>query len=164
VLLSLIGAAFSGMASASAPAPCKTSGLVIWLDTQGSGAAGSVYYRLELTNLSGRTCALRGYPGVSAVGLNGRQIGSASGRDAVAKARTVTLVGGASASAVLQLTDVDNYPAASCHKVTAAGLRVYPPGRKIAKLVPFPFPACSGLSDSFLHVQAVTKATSTGGP
>src|SRR6516162_7596320 len=46
-------------AGATAAAPrCSTSGLVVWLDTQGNGAAGSVYYHLKLTNLSARTCTL----------------------------------------------------------------------------------------------------------
>ena len=62
------------LTAVAAPAPagaaraprCATSGLVVWLDTQGDGAAGSIYYKLELTNLSRHTCTLLGYPGVSA--------------------------------------------------------------------------------------------------
>src|SRR5581483_3616965 len=61
--------------SAAAPPPCAAAGLVVWLDTREGRAAGSVYYRLELTNLGARTCSLRGYPGVSAVDLAGRQLG-----------------------------------------------------------------------------------------
>jgi hypothetical protein len=46
-------------------------------------AAGSIYYHLEFTNLSGRACTLVGYPGVSAINLSGHQLGSAadSGRN-----------------------------------------------------------------------------------
>jgi len=46
------------------------------MDTQGDGAAGSVYYTLQFTNLSGHACTLRGYPGVSAVSLSGHQLGA----------------------------------------------------------------------------------------
>ena len=42
---------------------CATSGLVIWLNAEDSGAAGNFYYRLELANQSGRACTLAGYPG-----------------------------------------------------------------------------------------------------
>ena len=34
---------------------------------QGNGAAGTIYYPLEFTNLSGRTCSLYGFPGVSVI-------------------------------------------------------------------------------------------------
>jgi hypothetical protein len=36
-------------------------------------------YYLEFTNLSGHACTLAGYPGVSAVGLSGGQLGSPAG-------------------------------------------------------------------------------------
>jgi len=65
----------AGAAAAASTPRCATSGLVIWLDTQGSGAAGSIYYRVELTNLSGHTCTLVGYPRVAAVNLGGHQLG-----------------------------------------------------------------------------------------
>jgi hypothetical protein len=32
------------------------------MDTQGGGAAGSIYYTLEFTNLSGQACTLHGSP------------------------------------------------------------------------------------------------------
>ena len=35
----------------------------MWLNPEGSGTAGSFYYKLEFVNLSGRTCTLAGYPG-----------------------------------------------------------------------------------------------------
>ena len=60
-------------ATAGTPA-CSASSLVVWLDTQGSGAAGSSFYELQFTNLSRRSCRLAGYPGVSAVDLGGRQV------------------------------------------------------------------------------------------
>jgi hypothetical protein len=123
-----------------------------------NGAAGSFYYNLELTNLSGHACTLLGYPGVSAVNLGGQQIGSAASRDNVAKPGTVKLANGASAIAVLRIVDVDNFPPSVCHKVTAAGLRVYPPDQKKSELVPFPFEACSRTGPVSLMVEAVKKA------
>src|ERR1022692_3610074 len=94
----LIGAAAIACAAALAPAPalaatsspaaqdatasasCATSRLVVWLNVPpGNDYAGGAYYYLEFTNLSGQACTLRGYPGVSAVGLNGRQLGSPAG-------------------------------------------------------------------------------------
>jgi uncharacterized protein DUF4232 len=141
-------------ATATGAPKCSTSRLVVWLDTQGSGAAGSVFYRVELTNLSGHTCAIVGYPRVAAVGLSGRQIGSGSGRSVSSKP-LVTLANRATASIVLQLVDVGNFPAAACRPVTAAGLRVFPPHENASKVVPFPFRACSRSGPTFLWAQAV---------
>jgi Domain of unknown function (DUF4232) len=47
-------------------APCATSGLEVWLALgAGGGAAGSIYYPVEFTNVTGHTCHLFGFPGVS---------------------------------------------------------------------------------------------------
>lgn len=40
-------------AGRTATPACTTSGLDVWLDTQGNGAAGTTYFNLEFTNLSG---------------------------------------------------------------------------------------------------------------
>jgi hypothetical protein len=157
LLLGLLNVALSvGPAGAATQArlpQCSTAGLVLWLDTQGSGAAGSTYYDLELTNLSGRPCTLFGYPGVSAVTLGGRQLGSAASRDRVHAPVSVALANDATATVVLQIVDVSNFPPADCSPTTAAGLRVYPPNQRAAKIVPYPFGACARPGPTFLSVE-----------
>ncbi|MHB1809381.1 MAG: DUF4232 domain-containing protein [Solirubrobacteraceae bacterium] len=133
---------------------CASSGLVLWLDTQGNGSAGSSYYKLELTNLSGRTCTLAGFPRVSAVGLGGRQLGSSARREGSA-GKSVTLAGGATAMAMLRIVEAGNYPASKCGRVTAAGLRVHPSGQGSAKTIPFPFEACSRSGPAYLAIGPV---------
>src|SRR5580704_9196404 len=77
--LAVTAAPAAPAATAAARAPrCATSGLVIWLTRDGV-AAGSVFYTLNFTNLSGHACRLDGHPGVSAVTLGGRQVGSPAG-------------------------------------------------------------------------------------
>ena len=142
-------------APAAAAAPCSTSGLVVWLNTDGDNAAGSSYYNLKFTNLSGYACTLHGYPGISAVDLHGTQLGSAAGRD-TATAPLVRLANGATASAVLRITVAGNFPNSACHRVTAAGLRVYPPGQTASRLIPFPFDACSKTGPVYLTIKPVT--------
>jgi hypothetical protein len=144
--------------SAASVARCVTSRLVVWLDTQGNGTAGSIYYTLEFTNLSGQACALGGYPGVSAVNLAGHQLGSAASRDTARKPRMITLAAGASATAVLRIVDAGNFPSSSCHQVTAAGLRVFAPNMTASKIVPFPFSACSQPGPAYLTVRALAPA------
>jgi hypothetical protein len=135
---------------------CQTPGLVVWLDTAGNGAAGSSYYNLQFTNLSGSSCELTGFPGVSAVGLTGVQVGLASGRSPGASV-SVRLAPGATSTSVIQLTDAANFPSSACHEVLAAGFRVYPPGATASKLIPYPFEACSSHGATFLHVRSVEK-------
>jgi len=149
---------------------CATSDLVIWLNTAAGGAAaGTSYYDLELTNLSGRACTLHGYPGVSAVNLVGAQIGSAAARDSVYTPHTVTLArttagdyASATATVVLGIATAGNYPRPICVQTTAAGLRVFPPGQRAWKVVPFPFIACSRKGPAILHVQAVQAGIAPG--
>ena len=152
----------SSAAIAGVAPPCTTSGLVIWLnEAPGGGTAGSIYYRLELTNQSGHTCTLRGYPGVSAVDLRGRQRGGGAAREGSRRPpRQVTLASGratltegTTATAVLRILDAGAI--SSCRPTIAAGLRVYPPGQPTSKVVPFPFEACSSAGQGNIAVGAL---------
>lgn len=143
----------AGARAATAPR-CATSGLVMWINSEGSGTAGSFYYKLEIANLSAHRCTLMGYPGVSAVGLNGRTIGSPATRETVGQPRTVTLAPDFSATAIVRVVDVGALPT-SCRARTAAGFRVYPPGQTASKVVPFPFRTCSAPGQSSISVRAV---------
>jgi Domain of unknown function (DUF4232) len=142
--------------SAAAPPPCKTAGLVIWSnDGAGGGTAGSVFYEVRFTNLSGHTCTLRGFPKVAAVNLAGKRVGAVAKHAAGQKTKTVKLTEGETASAQLQVVDAGNFSPSSCHPVTAAGLRVTPPGQGKSKLVPLPFETCAKASQKTLSIGTV---------
>lgn len=131
---------------------CTTPQLAVWLGLGAGGAqAGSTSYPLEFTNLSGHTCHLYGFPGVSAY-AGGSQLGSAAHRNPSGPEQTVTLAAGASAHAMLQITDVSAFPPAMCRPVTADGLKVYPPGAFTAAEIPFRFSACSATGPVFLSI------------
>lgn len=156
-VVSTLGARATPSAQAQTPAKCATSGLVVWLDTNGDGAAGSTFFHLNFTNLSSRACTLVGYPGVSAVDLAGHQLGSAADRNPSQAVRVVSLARGASVTAVLRIAAAANFPSSQCRRVTAAGLRVFPPNQTASKLIPFPFQACSRKGPIYLSVAAVKK-------
>jgi len=156
--VALAAGAASARPTGIAVSGCPTSGLVVWLDTSGNGAAGSFYYTLRLTNQSGRACSLVGYPGVSGVDLHGRQLGRAASRNP-SPVRRVTLQNGATAAATVRIVDVLNFPPAVCRPAAAAGLRVFPPNQRASKTVPFPFRACSRTSRAYLFVSAVKRSS-----
>lgn len=145
-----------GLATKASIPACRTSALVVWLDTQSNGAAGTIFYTLNFTNLSGSTCTLRGYAGVSALSLAGRQLGQSAKRDSSTPVRTITIRNGGSARATLGIVETGNFSSSLCGAVTAAGVKVFPPGQASAKTIPFPFSACSRSGASYLKIRAVT--------
>jgi hypothetical protein len=146
------------LAAATTTPRCATAGLVVWLNTEGDHAAGSSYYKLAFTNLSGRACTLQGFPGVSAVGITGQQLGRAAARGHAGTARQVRLANNATAVAVLQIANAHNFPRSTCGPVVAAALRVYPPNQTVSRLVPFPFSACSRSGPVYLFVRSAQKS------
>jgi hypothetical protein len=161
-------AAAARPATANQPPPavaprCAASQLMVWLGIPGDGAAGSTYFQLELSNTSAKTCTLYGFPGVSAIGRNGRQLGSAANRDYADPIHLVTLRRGATAHVLLQVTDVANFPPASCAPANAVALRVYPPNDRRSVQVPFSFRACAKSGPVYLHVRTTVGGTGIPG-
>jgi uncharacterized protein DUF4232 len=141
-------------ASASA-APCTAAGLVIWVpDGLGNGAAGSIYYKLQFTNLSGRACTMSGFPTITAVSLSGQRIGKPAKPEPGQKPRLVKLSKGGSATAQLRIVDAGAITPTACQPTMAAGLSVSPPGQSASRPVPLPFEACAK-GASVLSVRAL---------
>jgi len=129
------------------PAPlaqCSTGALRVSLGAAG-GAAGSVYYPLVFTNVSGAPCTLYGYPGVSFVsGPGGAELGGAAVRDPGQGPALVTLAPGAVAHASVQVAVAQNYPRSVCKPVTVHWLRVYPPGQYVPLYADLTATTCTG--------------------
>lgn len=132
---------------------CPSGSIVNWLNTSGSGAAGSIYYQIEFTNVSAHACSLYGYPGVSAVNASGHQIGVPAGR-ITGTEHVVNLAPNASARASWQVTETGDYSPSACQAQTARGLRVYAPGSTASDVIPFPYTTCS-TSIASLHIAPV---------
>jgi len=147
----------SGTASTSAAfiPRCTASDLGVWLAVgQGNGAAGTIYYPLELTNLSHHTCYLFGYPGVSALDRNGHQLGSPAQWGSLRGAHIVNVAPGATAHTLLAYHDAVVSTEPGCDPVnSAANLRVYPPGQRSATFAAFSFEACSHAGPIWMSIQ-----------
>lgn len=151
-----------GARTASAPR-CTASQLSVWVGVPGDASAGAVHYQLELSNISHQTCTLFGFPGVSAYGPGGHQLGSAAARVHSHPSVLITIGRGATAHVELGVTDVGVFAPSACHPVTAAGLRVFAPNNFRSEQVPLSFRACSKRGPIFLHVSATIAGTGVPG-
>ncbi len=133
---------------------CANGQIDSWLNTAGNGAAGTVYYQLEFTNISAHACSLHGFPGVSAVSISGHQIGAAATREGPT-GPAIGVAPGASVTARLGIVETGDFPLNACRPVTAFGLRVYAPNQTFSDVIPWPFSVCSKASTSSMNIAGV---------
>jgi uncharacterized protein DUF4232 len=160
------GAVLAADTSRAAPAAvraCTAADLGAWVAvSQSNGAAGSIYYPLQFTNLSRHACAMRGFAGVSAVDRNLHQLGSPAGRAHVVPVRTVVLAPGATAHAVLRYGDVTVATSPGCHPTFRTfELRVYPPGQYHATYAAFDFEVCSHAGPVYMVIGPIQAGVGT---
>lgn len=118
----------------------------------GGGAAGSYGVELVTTNTGRTACTLKGFPGVSFTAPGtGAQLGAAADREPGQTSPLVRLAPGASATALVRVTQAGNY-GPRCQLAKAAGFRVYLPGETAAQYAPYAAEACS---NSDLHLLRV---------
>jgi hypothetical protein len=140
-------------AKSSALPECKANDLKLGVG-QGDGAAGHTIVPLTFTNVSGTTCAMQGWPGVSFVtGDAGTQVGAPAARMA-AKGPQVNLAPGNVASALVQAANPGVY-GGGCSPTSVRGFRVYAPDDTAAMFVPYQTTGCGNPSTIQLQVQTV---------
>ena len=140
------------------PAPtCATAGLAVSL-AKAAGAFGSLYH-VDFTNTSGSTCTLGGYPQVAAYAVSRSgyaQVGNAALREVADSASRVLLRPGGTAHWDVDITAVARDVA--CRPVTAAGLRVVPPGASKPRYLRTHLTACSATGPDarvYLRLRAI---------
>jgi hypothetical protein len=111
-----------------------------------------------MTNLSGHSCKVSGYPKVNAVNLQGKRIGAPANHEPGKKAHTVKLAPGATATVTLRIVDALNFPKNQCKPTLAAGLRISVPGGSGNKIAPLAFEACALTKSKTLAVSVITAA------
>jgi hypothetical protein len=89
--------------------------------------AGQENFPIVLTNASGRTCTVRGYPGAAFVNASGQQLGPDPQRESGSTVTTVTLKPGQSAWAGLTFS---NPEISGAKTATPTTLVVTPPDEK----------------------------------
>jgi Protein of unknown function (DUF4232) len=151
-----------GAASARVPA-CTAADIGAWVaESQGNGAAGTIYYPLQFTNLTRHACSMHGFPGVSAVNRFGRELGSPANREYTSSPRTVVLAPGATAHAILGWSDVAVDTEPGCDPTySAAQLQIYLPGQYQAAYTMFDLEACSHAGANYMIIGPVIPGVGT---
>jgi hypothetical protein len=157
------GTVLAADTASTAVSACTAGDLGAWVAVdQGNGAAGSIYFPLQFTNLSRHACAMRGFPGVSAIDRNGHQLGSPANWDRVVPVRTVVLAPGATAHTILRWSDATVTTAPGCHPVFSAfELRIFPPNQFSATHAAFDLEACSHAGPIYLSVEPILPGVGT---
>ncbi len=148
--------------AAQGPPSCATGDLQVYLGLN-QGAAGHIYQVIDFKNISGRTCTLLGYPGVSfAAGTPVKQVGQAADEDPTTPRVTVTLAPGDVANALLSYTQAGFYTPSKCAQVSTAFIQVYPPNQTTPVYVAYSSQICSNKKIHELRIGTV-HAGSGGG-
>jgi len=158
-------AAPSRPAAATTAAKCTAADLEVWVAAdQGNGAAGTVFYPLEFTNISKHTCTLFGHPGVSAINSSGRQLGSPAVWDTSIRPHTVRLAPAATGYARLSYSDVITGDCPAGDKVMAFELRVIPPDQSQSVHAFWPLTACTAPGQTkFLGIRPIAPGIGLAG-
>jgi uncharacterized protein DUF4232 len=152
----------SGPPAAQGPPSCATRDLQVYLGLS-QGATGHVYQVIDFKNISGRTCTLFGYPGVSfAAGTPATQVGQAADEDPASARVTVTLAPGDVANALMTYLQAGFYPPAKCRPVNTTYLQVFPPNQTTPVYISYSSQICSNNRIHELTIRAV-RAGSGGG-
>jgi Protein of unknown function (DUF4232) len=115
----------TGSGSAAGTPMCATSQLTASLGG-GDAGAGNLYRYLLLTNHSGTTCTVSGFPGLSLLTAQGKELGAPAVFDHTFSYSTLTVRPGQTVSDTIHTL---NSGATSCQG-TSSSLRIYPPGNK----------------------------------
>lgn len=118
----------------------------------GHGAAGHVYGRIVLANVSRHACRTGGYSGVSYVGGgDGTRIGAPADRVDTADVALYVLRPGQRLRSPIDEVDALNYPRRRCHPTHVDGFRIYVPGSYRSQYVAH---ATTGCRNDQVHLLA----------
>lgn len=127
------------------------------------GAAGSVYQVIDFTNIGTSSCSLYGYPGVALAGGSPvTQIGAPASRSTASTPKLVSLAAGASANALVQITDAQNYPTSRCGPTASTYLQIYPPNQTTPIYLAYKSMGCSSTKVKLLTVSVMLAGKGSG--
>jgi Protein of unknown function (DUF4232) len=147
------------MAPHAKSAACRFQQIKTWLGIgNGTSTSTTISYPLEFSNVGRFTCSLFGFPGVSAVGPSGVQVGPAAAH--VGSRFLIVLTPGQTAHAHLVIRSASTV--SGCVRRAGARLRVFAPNQSAHTIINgFTFTTCS--NHGTLSVSSVRFGTGIPG-
>jgi hypothetical protein len=122
---------------------CVASDLRPSWDSQGDGAAGTIYYNVNLANVSGASCTTGGYFGVSAYDPSGTLLASQDIREPMGAPAEVTVSPGGSISFAVGFVDQSSTGGGTPCTSTVGALHLIPPNTTTEVQIATPLPAAA---------------------
>jgi hypothetical protein len=110
----------------------------LWTGEPGDGSLGHVAFEVEISNIGHHACTLRGYPGVSELNGNGKQVGRPASHSGPKSLVTIP-VGGTSHFVLIVANAGIVCPG---HQQHGTELRVFPPNQFKPERTPFFIDVC----------------------
>ena len=131
-------------------ATCKTEDLQLTAGQQ-SGAAGTIYQHIALTNIGKGNCTLSGYPTAFLYGSNGYALGNSAAAQSQPAPIVVTLASGETAHTVLGYPQAGNFNPGVCSANKSISLELYPPSSTTVLSIPLTIAWCPGFSETAIQ-------------
>lgn len=131
-------------------ASCSPSDLNLTAGQQ-SGAAGTIYQHMILTNTGNHKCQIGGYPTAFLYGSDGYAIGNGAAARPQPAPVAITLAPGDAANTVLGYPQAGNFDPGVCSANKSTSVKIYVPGAVTALDTPLEVNWCPGFSESSMQ-------------
>ncbi len=135
---------------ASAVQVCKTNNLSLTAGQQ-SGAAGTIYQHMILTNTGHRNCHMSGFPTAFLYGSNGYALGNSAAARVQPAPVDITLAPNESANTVLGYPQAGNFDPGVCSNDKSVSVKIYPPSSTTSLEASVAVAWCPGFSESSMQ-------------
>jgi hypothetical protein len=130
-------------------ATCKTENLKL-APGQQSGAAGTIYQHMALTNTGSDKCTISGYPTAFLYGSDGNALGNGASARPQPAPSIITLAPNETAHTILGYPQAGNFNPGVC-SVKSVSLKLYPPSATSPLETPLEVAWCPGFSESVIE-------------
>ncbi len=129
---------------------CSSENLQLTAGQQ-SGAAGTIYQHMALTNTGKRPCSMSGFPTAFLYGSDGYALGSGAAARPQPAPVAMTLAPGETASTSLGYPQAGNFPPGNCSAAKSTSLKLYPPSNTAPLETPLEVNWCPGFSETAMQ-------------
>jgi len=113
---------------------------------QQSGAAGTIYQHMALTNTGKKSCSMAGFPTAFLYGSDGNALGSSAAMRPQPAPVAMILAPSETANTVLGYPQAGNFPPGNCTEAASTSLKLYPPSNTTPLETPLEVAWCPGFS------------------